>query len=201
MPFAGSSRRTVLPRRRGTTRRRWRRGRSRDDLAVGPQSFTPQFIDAARPSRHATGDRWFADEVRHAESSGQSGHSTQRSRRPPRPAQSRSRPRSQDGNGELPVVCGGLLQQDDAPVSVPMLAAGTPTPDVVQDRPSSSSTRIRIVGAARIAQRPVRTPANPARVSAPGRWHPSSGRRSPCPPSPRRSHYRPGGRRSAALIR
>ena len=25
---------------------------------------------------------------------------------PPRPAQSRSRPRSQDGNGELPVVCG-----------------------------------------------------------------------------------------------
>jgi hypothetical protein len=51
------------------------------------------------------------------------------------------------------------------------------------------------------AQRPVRTPANPARVSAPGRWHPSSGRRSPRPPSPRRSHYRPGRRRSAALIR
>jgi hypothetical protein len=35
LPFAGSSRRTVLPRRRGTTRRTWRRGRSRDDLPVG----------------------------------------------------------------------------------------------------------------------------------------------------------------------
>ena len=29
------------------------------------QTFTPEFIDAARPARHATGDRWFVDEVRH----------------------------------------------------------------------------------------------------------------------------------------
>ena len=27
------------------------------------QMFTPEFIDAARPSRHATGDRWFVDET------------------------------------------------------------------------------------------------------------------------------------------
>jgi DDE superfamily endonuclease len=27
------------------------------------QTFTPQFIDAARPARHATGDRWFLDET------------------------------------------------------------------------------------------------------------------------------------------
>jgi transposase-like protein len=27
------------------------------------QRFTPLFIDAARPCRHATGDRWFADET------------------------------------------------------------------------------------------------------------------------------------------
>ena len=27
------------------------------------QSFTAEFIDAARPSRHATGDRWFVDET------------------------------------------------------------------------------------------------------------------------------------------
>jgi transposase-like protein len=27
------------------------------------QTFTPQFIDAARPARHATGDRWFVDET------------------------------------------------------------------------------------------------------------------------------------------
>jgi IS6 family transposase len=26
------------------------------------QTFTPEFIDAARPTRHATGDRWFLDE-------------------------------------------------------------------------------------------------------------------------------------------
>ena len=29
------------------------------------QTFTTEFIDAARPSRHAAGDRWFVDEVRH----------------------------------------------------------------------------------------------------------------------------------------
>jgi transposase-like protein len=29
------------------------------------QTFTSEFIDAARPARHATGDRWFVDEVRH----------------------------------------------------------------------------------------------------------------------------------------
>jgi hypothetical protein len=29
------------------------------------QTFTSEFIDAARPSRHAIGDRWFVDEVRH----------------------------------------------------------------------------------------------------------------------------------------
>jgi transposase-like protein len=27
------------------------------------QTFTPEFIDAARPTRHATGDRWFVDET------------------------------------------------------------------------------------------------------------------------------------------
>jgi len=27
------------------------------------QTFTPQFIEAARPARHATGDRWFLDET------------------------------------------------------------------------------------------------------------------------------------------
>jgi IS6 family transposase len=27
------------------------------------QTFTPEFIDAARPARHATGDRWFLDET------------------------------------------------------------------------------------------------------------------------------------------
>jgi len=29
------------------------------------QRFTPLFADAARPCRHAAGDRWFVDEVRH----------------------------------------------------------------------------------------------------------------------------------------
>lgn len=27
------------------------------------QTFTPEFIDAARPARHSTGDRWFVDET------------------------------------------------------------------------------------------------------------------------------------------
>lgn len=27
------------------------------------QTFTPQFIDSARPTRHSTGDRWFVDET------------------------------------------------------------------------------------------------------------------------------------------
>ena len=27
------------------------------------QTFTAEFIDAARPARHATGDRWFVDET------------------------------------------------------------------------------------------------------------------------------------------
>ena len=27
------------------------------------QTFTPEFIDVARPVRHATGDRWFVDET------------------------------------------------------------------------------------------------------------------------------------------
>ena len=27
------------------------------------QTVTPEFIDAARPARHATGDRWFVDET------------------------------------------------------------------------------------------------------------------------------------------
>jgi transposase-like protein len=27
------------------------------------QTFTPEFIDAARPARHATSDRWFVDET------------------------------------------------------------------------------------------------------------------------------------------
>jgi hypothetical protein len=29
------------------------------------QTFTAEFIDAAGPARHASGDRWFVDEVRH----------------------------------------------------------------------------------------------------------------------------------------
>ena len=29
------------------------------------QRFTSEFIDSARHARHATGDRWFVDEVRH----------------------------------------------------------------------------------------------------------------------------------------
>jgi IS6 family transposase len=27
------------------------------------QTFTPEFIDAARPTRYAAGDRWFVDET------------------------------------------------------------------------------------------------------------------------------------------
>jgi hypothetical protein len=27
------------------------------------QTFTPEFIDAARPARHSSGDRWFVDET------------------------------------------------------------------------------------------------------------------------------------------
>jgi hypothetical protein len=27
------------------------------------QAFTAEFIDAARPARHGTGDRWFLDET------------------------------------------------------------------------------------------------------------------------------------------
>jgi IS6 family transposase len=27
------------------------------------QRFTPQLVDAARPSRHSGGDRWFVDET------------------------------------------------------------------------------------------------------------------------------------------
>jgi transposase-like protein len=27
------------------------------------QTFTPEFIDAARSARHAAGDRWFVDET------------------------------------------------------------------------------------------------------------------------------------------
>ena len=27
------------------------------------QTFTPEFVDAARPARHATGNRWFVDET------------------------------------------------------------------------------------------------------------------------------------------
>jgi len=27
------------------------------------QTFTPEFIDTARASRHAVGDRWFVDEI------------------------------------------------------------------------------------------------------------------------------------------
>ena len=29
------------------------------------QTFTPEFIDAARAARHSAGDRWFLDQVRH----------------------------------------------------------------------------------------------------------------------------------------
>ena len=54
--------RPVLPRRGGTARRA--------RISVGHmtiyrwvQTFTAEFIDAARPAWHATGDRWVVDET------------------------------------------------------------------------------------------------------------------------------------------
>lgn len=40
------------------------RGIAVDHLTVyrWVQTFTAEFIDTARPARHATGDRWFVDE-------------------------------------------------------------------------------------------------------------------------------------------
>ena len=41
------------------------RGITVDHVTVyrGVQTFTSEFIDAARPARHSTGDRWFVDET------------------------------------------------------------------------------------------------------------------------------------------
>jgi transposase-like protein len=43
----------------------WRSGIEVDHVTVcrWVQRFTPLFADAARPLRHATGDRWFVDET------------------------------------------------------------------------------------------------------------------------------------------
>jgi transposase, IS6 family len=41
-------------------RRRWP---PRNSDTAGAQRFTPEFIEAARPCRHAPGDRWFVDET------------------------------------------------------------------------------------------------------------------------------------------
>src|SRR6476619_5736808 len=52
----------VLPRRRGLLAER---GIEVDHVTVyrWVQTFTPEFIGAARPARHAAGDRWFVDET------------------------------------------------------------------------------------------------------------------------------------------
>src|SRR6267378_4519940 len=54
--------RAVVSRRRRAPCRAWDRGRSRHGVPVG-QRFTPLLTDAARPCRHAVGDRWFVDET------------------------------------------------------------------------------------------------------------------------------------------
>jgi transposase-like protein len=38
-------------------------GSGKSDHAADVQTFTPEFIDAARHARHATGGRWFVDET------------------------------------------------------------------------------------------------------------------------------------------
>ena len=55
--------RVVLPGPRGAARRAWHRGRPRHRCYRWVQRFTPLLIDAARPCRHAAGDRWFVDET------------------------------------------------------------------------------------------------------------------------------------------
>ena len=54
--------RVVLPRPGRASRRTWRRGRQPHLAPLGPR-FTPLLIDAARPRRHAVGQRWFVDET------------------------------------------------------------------------------------------------------------------------------------------
>jgi hypothetical protein len=50
------------------------------------QRFTPEFVEAARPCRHAPGDRWFVDET---------GNPDRRSAEPPGPAAEGTRRRDQ----------------------------------------------------------------------------------------------------------
>jgi IS6 family transposase len=49
----------------GTSRSCWPNGIAVDHITIyrWVQRFTPEFIEAARPCRHAPGDRWFADET------------------------------------------------------------------------------------------------------------------------------------------
>src|SRR5947209_9006317 len=54
--------RSLLPGRRGASRRAWHRGRSREHLPV-VQRFAPEFAKAARARRHVVGDRWHVDET------------------------------------------------------------------------------------------------------------------------------------------
>jgi transposase, IS6 family len=57
MPLRGSLRSTAIP--------LFERGIRVDHVTLyrWVQTFTPEFIDAARPSRHSVGDRWFVDET------------------------------------------------------------------------------------------------------------------------------------------
>ena len=60
----------LVPGRRRVAGRTGHRGRSRHDLSLGVHQFTPLLIDAARPCRHAPGDRWFVDETSRSAASG-----------------------------------------------------------------------------------------------------------------------------------
>jgi len=55
--------RAVLPRPRGASRRARNRGVDHVTLYRWVQRFTPLMVEAARPCRHAVGDRWFVDET------------------------------------------------------------------------------------------------------------------------------------------
>lgn len=58
-----SALRPFVPGRRGAADRARHRGRSRDDLPFGAVLHPRSSFDAARPARHAAGDRWFLDET------------------------------------------------------------------------------------------------------------------------------------------
>jgi hypothetical protein len=198
LPFAGSSRRTVLPRRRGTTRRTWRRGRSRDDLPVGAL-----VVHAAVHRCRSTVSPCHGRSVVR----GRGGPC--RVLGPERPLNATEPPSPQAGPVPQPPSESGRQRRvasrlrrpasaDDAPVSVPPAR-----------RPRTSSRTGR--HPAPLGSASSGRPGSPSGQSVPqptqlafqlrggGIHHPGVG--SPCPPSPRRSHYRPGRRRSAALIR